>query len=139
MVSSSLRAVASPSGSSGSQQQAKPGCAPLGMSVLAAAGRSIGLAARFACSTKPKLRCGRPSAPPKQCYTFARCARICTRVAASQPRAAAVETPTRDTIKAAHSAFYAPEGVNFDDLTLNTAVVHALQQAGFVRPSTVQV
>ena len=109
------------------------------MNALTAAGHQLGrTAARLALFTKPSLRCVSPSAPKHSCIRF-RSARICTSATASQARAAAFPTPTRDSIKAAHDTFYAPEGVQFHNLTLHQGVVHALLQAGFERPSTVQV
>lgn len=120
-----------------SRKREQPAVAGCGMSGLAAARYHLKVAARFALLTKPKLRLGRSCPSTKQFCTVARTVRVYT--AAVQARVATPQPPTRDAIKAAHNTFYAPEGVQFDALTLPSAVARALQQAGFVRPSTVQV
>ena len=47
--------------------------------------------------------------------------------------------PSQVPKKAAQDSFYAPEAVTFPSLGASAAVANALQQAGFTRPSTVQV
>lgn len=107
------------------------------MSKLVAAGHALKLAARTALLARPGLRYGRFSPVLRYSQSPSRVARICT--AAAPARAAVSQSQARESIKAAHNTFYAPEGVQFDHLALQPAIVQALLQAGFVRPSTVQV
>ena len=110
------------------------------MNALAAAGHTCGVAKRIVLLAKPE-RVGRPLLSLGY-----RCVRLpgvalCTNGAQSraQPLPPGRHSQAADSIKAAQASFFAPEGVSFFSLKLQTSVAQALQQAGFAQPSTVQV
>ena len=109
------------------------------MNALAAAGHTCGWAKRVVLFAKPE-RFGRALLSGHRCVRPHSVA-LCTKGSQSrtQPLPPKHHSQAADSIKAAQASFFAPEGVTFFSLKLQTSVAQALLQAGFAQPSTVQV